>query len=80
MKLPVIKTVVERYSLEELQAAEEALMNEEPLAIEVEGHDEGEQLTHVLAAIEIKQAMAAESLTYPEALRRYTSRVRTSIS
>ena len=80
MKLPIIKQVVERYSLEELRTAEAALMEEQPLAIIIEGDDEGEQLTHVMAAIYIKELMDQDGLAYPAALRQYTSRVRTSIS
>jgi hypothetical protein len=80
MKLPVIKTVVESYSLAQLAAAENSLLNEEPLEINVEGDDEGEQLTHVLAAIAIKEAMKNEGINYAQALRQYTARVRTSIS
>lgn len=80
MKIPVIKAVVEKYSLNQLKAAEEALMNEEALQIEIEGDDEGEQLTHVLAAIFIKEVMERDGVAYPVALRQYTSRVRESIN
>lgn len=80
MKLPVIKAIVERYSLAELAAAEEALLNEEAPAITIEGDDEGEQLTHVMAAIFIKERMEEAGVPYPTALREYTARVRTSIS
>lgn len=80
MKLPVIKDLVEKYALTDLQAAEEALLNEETPAIEIIGDDEGEQLTHTLAAIWIKEQMEAQNLDYKTALREYTKRVRTSIS
>lgn len=79
MKLPIIKSLVEQYSLAQLQQAEEAIVNEKTPAIEVKGDDEGEQLTHVLAAIYIKEQMAA-GMDYMSALRQYTQRVRTSIS
>jgi uncharacterized protein YccT (UPF0319 family) len=79
MKLPVIKSLVEQNSLAQLQQAEEAIVNEKTPAIEVKGDDEGEQLTHVLAAIYIKEQMAA-GMDYMSALRQYTQRVRTSIS
>jgi hypothetical protein len=79
MKLPIIKSLVEQYSLAQLQQAEEAIVNEKTPAIEVKGDDEGEQLTHVLAAIYIKEQMAA-GMDYISALRQYTQRVRTSIS
>lgn len=80
MKIPVIKSVVERYNLDQLRAAEAALMNEEQLPIEIEGDDEGEQLTHILAAIFIKEVMERDGVAYPVALRQYTSRVRESIN
>lgn len=80
MQLPLIKNLVETYSLEQLRAAENAMMDETPLEITVEGKDEGEQLTHVLAAIDIKHDMEKNNLDYRTALRNYTQRVRNSIS
>ncbi len=80
MKLPAIKKAVETYSVDELKAAENALLEGETMAIEIDGDDEGEQLTHVLAAIFIKETMVAEGVEYNAALRKYTQRVRTSIS
>lgn len=79
MKLPVIKKLVESTSKCDLQAAEEALLNEEVPSFEIEGDDEGEKLTHVLAALFIKEEME-KGMDYMSALRSYTSRVRTSIS
>lgn len=79
MKIPAIKKLVETNTIQELEAAEQALYNEEVPAIEVEGSDEGEKLTHVLAAIEIlKNIDAGEE--FKTALRNYTQRVRNSIS
>lgn len=80
MQLPEIKRLVETYKVEELQLAEEALMNEAPLAITVEGKDEGEQLTHILAAIDILSDMQINGLDARTALRNYTQRVRNSIN
>lgn len=80
MKLPAIKKAVENYTVAELAAAETALMEEQIPAIAIEGDDEGEKLTHVLAALFIKQTMETEGLDYIAALRQYTQRVRTSIS
>lgn len=79
MKIPVIKKVAEQYSLVELKQAEADLYDERPLTIEVEGDDEGERLTHVLAAIDIKENME-KGMDFKEALRAYTQRVRNSIS
>jgi hypothetical protein len=80
MKLPVVKSLVDNYSLEQLQQAEEALMNEEKPAIAIEGDDEGEQLTHVLAAAWIIDYMQTNNVEYKLALREYTKKVRESIS
>jgi len=80
MKIPVIKKLAEGHTLEELQAAEEALYNEQAPSIEVKGDDEGEQLTHVLAAVFIKEHMVENGSELKEALRAYTLKVRNSIS
>ncbi|MBC5994074.1 DUF6952 family protein [Pontibacter cellulosilyticus] len=80
MKIPAIKKLVENYNLEELGAAENALMEEQPLAIEVEGDDEGEQLTHVYAAIWIISHMNENNVDFKTALREYTKKVRVSIN
>ncbi len=55
--------------MEQLQAAEEALYNEEQPAIEIKGDDEGEQLTHILAAVYIKEHMAEHGSDLKTALR-----------
>lgn len=80
MKIPVIKKLVETQSLDALTVAEEALMEEQPLAIEVEGDDEGEQLTHVIAAAWILTYMNDNGVDFKTALREYTKKVRVSIS
>jgi hypothetical protein len=80
MQIPVIKKIVELYTIEQLKVAEENLLNEAPLGIEIEGKDEGEKLTHVLAAIFIKEYMLQHGADYPSALRAYTQKVRSSIS
>ncbi len=80
MKIPAIKKAIESYSVEQLRAAEEALYEEQTPEIEIIGEDEGEQLTHILAAIEIKENMEKEGADFKTALRAYTQRVRNSIS
>lgn len=80
MQIPVIKKLSETYTIEQLKAAEDALLNEQKPSIEVEGKDEGEQLTHVLAAIDILEDMAKNGVDARTALRNYTQRVRNSIS
>jgi hypothetical protein len=80
MNLSEIKRLVNDASLENLKASEEALYNEESLPIEVNGVDEGEKLTHVLAAIWIKNEMDKTGEPLPKVLRNYTAKVRKSIS
>lgn len=79
MKIPVIKKLAEDHDIPTLEKAEEAILSEEQPAIEVLGDDEGEQLTHVLAAIEIRRSMEGGK-TANEAVRAYSQRVRKSIS
>jgi hypothetical protein len=80
MQVPVIKQLAETYTTQQLRDAEDAILDERAPAIEVEGKDEGEKLTHVLAAIEIHHDMEKNSLDFRTALRNYTQRVRNSIS
>jgi len=80
MKLPIIKKTVESYSIEDLKTAEELLLNEEMPQIEIEGIDEGEQLTHCMAAIWIKEEMAKNGTSQQQATRNYIDRVRKSIT
>ena len=80
MKIPAIKKLVENYDLQQLMAAEEAIVEEQQPAIEVEGDDEGEQLTHVLAAVWILNEMNDNGTDFKTALRMYTQKVRVSIS
>lgn len=80
MNINIIKHLVETYSTEQLQAAENALLNEEPLVITVEGKDEGEQLTHILAAVFCQEEMAKTGININQAVRLYSQRVRGSIN
>lgn len=80
MQIPVIKNLVETRSVRELSEAEEALMEEQDLPFEIEGEDEGEVLTHIMAAIWIIERMESNELPFAKALREYTQKVRTSIS
>ncbi len=80
MKIPVIKEIVEKYTLAELRKAEDALLDEKTPEIEIKGDDEGEQLTHTLAGIWIRNKMDDEKLEFPAALRLYTQKVRVSIN
>lgn len=79
MKIPAIKKLVENYNLAQLQEAEAALLEEQVPAIAIEGDDEGEQLTHVLASIYIKDKMEHHNTPFNQALRDFSQRVRNSI-
>lgn len=80
MKIPVIKKLVENYELDDLLQAEQAIVEGEQPSIDIEGDDEGEQLTHALAAIEILSSMKVNDIPMAQALRNYSQRVRKSIS
>jgi hypothetical protein len=80
MKLAVIKKLAETQTLEDLRLAEEAILNEDRPQIEIDGEDEGEQLTHTIAAIQILSDMEKDGVDLRTALRAYTERVRNSIS
>jgi hypothetical protein len=80
MKIPAIKRLVESQTLHTLLEAEEALLDERQPDFEVEGEDEGEQLTHVFAAIFILNHMQDHNTDFTTALREYTKKVRVSIS
>ncbi|MDP3463875.1 MAG: hypothetical protein Q8S18_13865 [Bacteroidales bacterium] len=79
MKIPVIKKLVDSFTLDELAQAETAIYAELQPAIEVEGEDEGEQLTHIIAAMWIKNDMAEQGTDLKTSLRTYTQKVRKSI-
>ena len=80
MKIPAIKKLVETQEVQALMDAEAAIIDEQPLAIEVDGDDEGEQLTHILAAIWILNHMQESGEDFKTSLREYTKKVRVSIS
>ncbi|GAB4328555.1 MAG: hypothetical protein OHK0038_02420 [Flammeovirgaceae bacterium] len=80
MKIPVIKHLVETFSIEDLKKAENLLSEGEKPHILIEGEDEGEQLTHAYAALWIKTKIESEGTDFKTALREYTNRVRKSIS
>lgn len=79
MKIAAIKQLIEKYNLEELSQAETAIENGELLPFEVEGEDDGEKFTHILAAIDILHRIKEEGKDPNTALREFTQRVRNSI-
>lgn len=80
MNIASIKFATEKYSIEQLKQAENELLEEQALSIQIEGNDEGEQLTHILAAIYCKEVMAKEGINLNQAVRQYSVKVRQSIS
>ena len=80
MKIPVIKKLAEQFDIAELEKAESAFYDEKQPEIDIPGEDEGEQLTHVMAAIEIRREIQETACEFNTALRNYTQRVRNSIS
>jgi hypothetical protein len=80
MKLSVIKELVENHSLEELKKSEAAMEEGEIPTFEVKGEDEGEQFTHVIAAVWVKEKMELDGIDARSAMREYTQKVRNSIS
>ncbi len=79
MKLPEVKRLAECQTLADLQAAESALLEGLPLPFEVHGVDEGEQLTHILGAIDV-HTRVAQGTPFAQAFREFATRVRDSIS
>ena len=79
MHIPTIKKLVEEVEITDLKAAEEAILEEQSPQIDIPGADEGEQLTHVIAAIWIKEDMVSTGRKLMESLRDYTKKVRKSI-
>jgi hypothetical protein len=80
MKTPAIKTLVENFDLQTLQEAEARILEGENPGITIVGDDEGEQLTHVSAAIWILEQMNASGVSFQNALREFMQKVRGSIS
>ncbi|HCE85817.1 MAG TPA: hypothetical protein DEO99_06650 [Bacteroidetes bacterium] len=80
MKIPEIKRLVTTYTLDALEKAELALIQEEAMPFEVHGEDDGEVLTHILAAKWILEDMESNGRELKESLRAYSQKVRNSIS
>jgi hypothetical protein len=80
MNVASIRQLADTFSKEQLQTAESSLLEEQPLAIDVPGVDEGEQLTHVIAAQWVITHKAETGVDTMTAIRAYTKRVRQSIS
>jgi len=79
VNLTAIIELVERYNNHELQQAEADLVEDRPTTILIQGADQGEQLTHVLAALWVVQYIKESDCSVPDAVRAYAYRVRNSI-
>ncbi len=80
MQATVIKKLIESISIQDLKEAEEKICQNERPNFEVEGDNEKEQLTHILAAIHILEMAENDKIGLNIAFRRFFERVRTSIS
>ena len=65
---------------EEEKNAENALLEEAPMPFQVNGADQGEQLTHILSAIWVLEQMRDQQIELSLAIRELTKKVRSSIS
>lgn len=80
MQANAIKKLVDTYTPEQLAEAEALLLEGELLHIEVEGKDEGEQLTHLSAALWVIHDMNEHQNDFRTSLRNFMAKVRNSIS
>jgi hypothetical protein len=80
MKIGVIRRLAELHDLQDLESAEKAIVDGEAPPIEIPGDDEGEQLTHAMAAAWIKRAVVQNGMEPAAALRAFVDKVRNSIS
>jgi hypothetical protein len=80
MNTPEVKRLASEHTLEELKNAENALLEEAPLPFQVNGADQGEQLTHILSAIWVLEQMRDQQIELSLAIRELTKKVRSSIS
>lgn len=80
MNIASIRHLADTFTRDELQHAEAALLREEALSIDVPGIDDGEKLTHLIAAQWVLRHKDTEGVDTMTAIREYTKRVRASIS
>jgi hypothetical protein len=80
MKINALRKLCQDYDLKTLKQLEEELVEEKPLSLEVEGEDEGEQLTHIMGAIWILEQANDNGTDVKTELRNFSNRVRNSIN
>ena len=76
MKVSAIRKLVEKHTILELKQAESDIIQEKSAGIEIEGKDEAEKLTNVIAALWILEEMKNKGLDFKEAFSSYTKKVR----
>jgi len=80
MKIPVIRQLVEKYSIAQLEEAENNIIEERPHSIKYAGDDAGDQLTNIMGALWVKREMEQSGCDLKTAVRAYSQKVRDSIS
>ncbi|HEY8401372.1 MAG TPA: hypothetical protein VIK89_08930 [Cytophagaceae bacterium] len=80
MNVPAVRKLVENYTISILQEAEWNLIEGKEMNISVGGKDEGEQFTHITAAIWILENMRMRNVEFNEALLEYTKQLREPIN
>lgn len=81
MNIAAIRSLVEStVTDDELRAAEEDLLEERPPRFDIVGDDDGERLTHVMAALWVRAHQRESGAEIMSAIRDYTKKVRSSIS
>ncbi|MGL1885204.1 MAG: hypothetical protein OCD76_01720 [Reichenbachiella sp.] len=71
MQIEEVKRLVEVHEVEKLINAEEALMIEEALPIDVKGEDDSEVLANLTAAIWVLEKMESHVLSFDKAIEEY---------
>lgn len=81
MKVAVVRSLIDQFSIEELRSFEEQLLEGEEVSFDtVGGDDEGEQLTHLSGAIWCIEQANAHQTDPKKEVKNFISRVRNSIS
>jgi hypothetical protein len=80
MQVQVIKKLSQQFTIEELKLAETALLSGKAPANTIAGKDRAEKLTHVMAALWVKEEMQKNRTSLNGAMRQFFQRVREAIS
>lgn len=80
MKAASVRALAAEHDQATLEAAADALAEEQPLSFEVEGDDDGERLTHLMLATRVRERMEGQGEDLKTALRAVMSGVRDVLS